>query len=359
MHVFCSLMDMINAGTYPIYFPESPAGMLDDFLSNASYSQVFLLADDHTAAACVPRLGDGLPEPIVISHGEGHKTLASCQSIWEQLTESHADRKSLLINVGGGMIGDLGGFAASCYKRGMDFIQVPTSLLSMVDASVGGKTGVNFDQYKNQVGAFSNPAAVFICPAFLDTLPARELVSGYAEVLKHCLIADQPRWDELTQVADLNQIDWAGLIADSVKVKLSIVTEDPFEKGPRKALNFGHTVGHALESFFLYDGPSALLHGEAVLLGMLCESWISWRRGLITAKDWKDIAEYIGSLARESALTQPDRLRIAHLATQDKKNVGKRILCTLLDGIGGFRIDQEISTEEILDSLNTVFPYTP
>ncbi|MCL4110633.1 UNVERIFIED_CONTAM: hypothetical protein GTU68_057254 [Idotea baltica] len=333
--------------------------MLNSFLEESHYSQVFVLADDHTAAACVPRLGNKLPAPVVIPHGEAHKTLASCTHIWEALTAAHADRRSVLINVGGGLIGDLGGFAASCYKRGMDFIQVPTSLLSMVDASVGGKTGVNFDQYKNQVGAFSNPAAVFICPPFLETLPPREVVSGYAEVLKHCLIADQPRWEMLSATADLDQIEWASLIADSVQVKLKIVAEDPFEKGPRKALNFGHTVGHALESFFMYKGAESLLHGEAVLLGMLCESWISWRRDLISETEWKSIAAYLGSLVNASALTRPDRLRIGHLATQDKKNVGKRILCTLLDGIGGFRIDQEISTADILDSLNIVFPLTP
>ena len=157
----------------------------------------------------------------------------------------------------------------------------------------------------------------------------------------------------------MSQIDWPDLIPDSIRVKLDIVTEDPLEHGPRKALNFGHTVGHAIESFFIEEAPSPFLHGEAVLLGMLCESWISWQRGLISEVEWKDIAHYVGLLAREPALTQPERLQIARLAIQDKKNEGQRILCTLLSGIGGFKINQEISIQDILDSLAVVCPITP
>ncbi len=352
-------MEKIKAGSYSIVLGGDLHFQLTEFLKAAGYSQVFLLADDHTVVDCFPLLGMDSLAPVVIPHGEMHKTIASCESVWQHLTEAGADRKAVLINVGGGMIGDLGGYAASCYKRGIDFIQVPTSLLSMVDASVGGKTGVNFAHFKNQVGLFRDPAAVFIHPSFLQTLPERELLSGYAEVLKHCLIADRSRWEYLIEVADISQIEWSGLIADSVRVKLAIVTEDPFEKGPRKALNFGHTVGHALESFYMEDSSATLLHGEAVLLGMLCESWISWQRDLLTKTEWDSIAFYLRSVAPKLYPNEADRLNIAQLATQDKKNEGKRILCTLLNGIGGFKINQEISIREILDSLDAIFPVKP
>lgn len=351
-------MENINAGTYSITLGGKPSEQLKNLIQAKGYSQVFLLADDHTAESCVPLLGDGFPNPIVIPHGETHKTIASCIRIWQHLTDASADRKAVLVNVGGGLIGDLGGYAASCFKRGIDFIQMPTSLLSMVDASVGGKTGVNFDHYKNQVGLFRDPAAVIIDPKFLETLPQRELLSGYGEVLKHCLIADRPRWEQLILNKDNAQIQWNELIADSVRVKLAIVTEDPFELGPRKALNFGHTVGHALETFYMNSAPGTLLHGEAVLLGILCESWISLQRQLISQAEWGSIASYIGKIAVALEVAPADRNAIAQLATQDKKNEGKRILCTLLDGIGGFKINQEISLSEILDSLNVIFPIT-
>lgn len=349
-------MERINAGSYSIVLGGDLRLQLDEFLQTKGYSQFFILSDDHTAELCYPLLGKGFPSPIVIPHGEAHKTIASCELIWQHLTDARADRKAVMINVGGGLIGDLGGCAASCYKRGIDFIQVPTSLLSMVDASVGGKTGVNFSHYKNQIGLFRDPAAVFIDSAFLDTLPQRELISGYGEVLKHCLIADRSRWEHLTQVQNIGDLDWDSLIADSVRVKLAIVTEDPYEKGPRKALNFGHTIGHALESYFMDHTSISILHGEAVLLGILCESWISFQRNLINGQEWKSIATYVRSISAPPVLGPAERLPIAQLATQDKKNEGKRILCTLLDGIGGFRINQEISIQEILNSLNAIFP---
>ncbi len=352
-------MNTINAGSYEIHSVQELIPALKRFLEAKEYSQVFVLADDHTAEVCVPLIGPDYPDPIVIPHGEKHKTIASCEVIWKHLTDAGADRKAVLLNVGGGLIGDLGGFAASTYKRGIDFVQIPTSLLAMVDASVGGKTGVNFDHFKNQVGAFKDPAAVFIYPTFLNSLPQRELESGFAEVIKHCLIADRPRWETLLQQEDISQMDWAALIPESVQVKLSIVQQDPFEKGPRKALNFGHTIGHAIESYFIEEAPSPFLHGEAVILGMLAEAWISWHRGLISQSEWEQIARYLGLLAREPALRQPERLQIARLALQDKKNEGKRILCTLLDGIGGFKINQEITVQDILDSLAVICPITP
>ncbi len=350
-------MEIINAGSYSIVLGlgEGLRVQLNEFFKSRRYSQTFVLADDHTVEHCFPLLGLDHIAPIVVPSGEVYKTITSCEHVWRHLTVAGADRKSVLINVGGGLVGDLGGFAASCYKRGIDHIQVPTSLLSMVDASVGGKTGVNFNHFKNQIGHFQNPAAVFIYPAFLQTLPRRELISGYAEVLKHCLIADSSRWHFLAETADISEIEWDSLIADSVRVKLAIVMDDPFEEGSRKALNFGHTVGHALESFYMKNPFTTLLHGEAVLLGMLCESWISWQHGLLTAKEWDSISSYICPIAPSVNIHQTDRLTIAQIAMQDKKNEGDRILCTLLNGIGKFKIDQEISVQEVMESLSATF----
>ena len=210
---------------------------------------------------------------IEIPSGEEHKNLEKCQLIWNALSSHHFDRNSLLINLGGGVVGDMGGFAASTYKRGIDFIQIPTSLLAMVDASVGGKLGIDFAYLKNQIGVFNNPKAVLINPVFLNSLPNNQLLSGFAEVVKHALIEDKCYWKEIT-TTPLEKMNWESIILQSIVIKNNIVTQDPLEKGERKKLNFGHTFGHAIESFYLKLGKP-ILHGEAISLGMILESNLS------------------------------------------------------------------------------------
>ena len=349
----------LDAGDYGIHIGLGCLHALPEFIANGGYTSVFILCDENTEALCLPHLRSILPDPpaIVISPGELHKSLTSASHIWESLTAARADRRSLLVNLGGGLVGDIGGFAASCYKRGIDFIQVPTTLLAMVDASVGGKTGLNFEHFKNQVGLFRNPKAVFANPAFLDTLPPAELLSGYAELLKHSLISDAARWESLADSREFPQ-PWTPFIAESIGIKLAIVQEDPFEAGPRKSLNFGHTIGHAIESH-LMESAAPLLHGEAVAIGMVCEAFISQQRALISAQDLNSIASTLIGLFGHRQLPASDFGILVALALQDKKNKGGHILCTLLQGIGGYIVDQAIDQADIESALsyyNTLQP---
>lgn len=341
----------LEAGSYTIHVGSGSLAALPALIEAGGYTSTFVLCDTHTAALCLPRLLELLPDlkVITISPGELHKDLRSCSHIWQTLTSSRADRKSLLLNLGGGLVGDIGGFAASCYKRGIDFVQIPTTLLAMVDASVGGKTGINFDHYKNQVGLFRNPQAVFADPTFLDTLPPRELRSGYAELLKHCLIADAARWEKLADLTGYPQ-PWTPFIADSIAVKLAIVTEDPFEKGPRKALNFGHTIGHAIESH-LMESHEPLLHGEAIAIGMVCEAYISFSRDLLSQSELDWIGRVVLRIFGHRSIPESDFPQLSALSLQDKKNHGGQILCTLLHGIGAFAVDQAIVERDIVLSL--------
>lgn len=253
------------------------------------YSGVFILTDEHTHRHCLPvflqKSGLSRATPLtVIKPGEAQKTLGTCEKIWQAMFDARLDRKALVINLGGGVIGDMGGFCAATFKRGIDFVQVPTTLLAMTDAAIGGKLGIDFQGLKNAVGVFRNPAAVFADPAFLHTLPPRELHSGFAEVVKHACIGDPALWARLQQLTPdgltaLSENAWLELLYASMAVKVRIVTEDPLEKGIRALLNFGHTVGHAVESYFLQtDDP--LTHGEAVAIGMDCEAPDSWRATL-------------------------------------------------------------------------------
>jgi 3-dehydroquinate synthase len=279
-----------------------------------------------------------------------HKNLATCSLIWEEMTRLQLSRQALLINVGGGVIGDMGGFCAGVYKRGIAFVQVPTTLLSQVDASVGGKTGVDFNGFKNHLGVFQIPEKVFIVPAFLQTLPAREIRSGYAEIIKHWFIAKAASFAAQKAIG-LHTKDWKALIEESVAIKAAVVAADPLEKGLRKVLNFGHTIGHAIETFFLNQGGPDLLHGEAIAIGMICESYLSHRKGLLPAGELKAIEEFILGIYGRVAIAATDLLPISALALQDKKNTGTVIKCTLLNGIGQAVYDQPISLEEIRDSI--------
>ena len=322
-------------------------------LRQAPPSRLFVLADANTARDCYPPLRAHLPahELLTIAAGEAHKTLATCVEVWAWLTAHHADRHALLLCLGGGVLTDLGGFCAATYKRGLRCVGVPTTLLAQVDAAVGGKTGVDFEGFKNHIGVFQEPEAVFMEPAFLATLPLGELRSGYAEVIKHALIADAAAFAGLRGQQVAAVADWTPLIRHSVALKAGIVAQDPHERGPRKLLNFGHTVGHALESYLLARPGRAVRHGEAVAAGLICESWLSAGRGLLSAAGLGQVREVVGASFEALQFTEDEVDTIAAYALHDKKNQGDVINCTLLRGLGNGVFDQPVTLGEIADSL--------
>ena len=337
------------------------SGNLERDLVNAiaecEHDKIFILTDQTTHDMCLPKLQNFLclkgAQSIVIKAGDTNKTLDSLAEVWTALSQGGATRHSLMINLGGGMVTDLGGFAASTFKRGIDFINIPTTLLAMVDASVGGKTGINFGGLKNEIGVFSDSKFVIINTQFLDTLDHDNICSGYAEMLKHGLISDDKHWVELVGF-NLAQPDLAQLqrmVAESIKVKERIVTEDPHEHGIRKALNLGHTVGHALESFAMKHGRP-VLHGYAVAYGMVCELYLSARKtGFPTDKMHQTVRFILDHYGR-LPYTCDDYPELLELMRHDKKNTSGIINFTLLGGIGDIRINQTATKEEIEEALD-------
>jgi 3-dehydroquinate synthase len=318
-----------------------------------NYSNIAVLVDENTKNHCYPILQTLLPPHrlIEIQSGEEQKHLQTCTKIWQLLTDAEFDRKSLLINLGGGVIGDMGGFCAATYKRGIDFVQVPTTLLSQVDASVGGKLGIDFGAFKNHIGVFQEPAKVLIDTIFLKTLPQRELRSGFAEVIKHCLIADQYAWEKLIK-KDLADQDWQEIVSHSVGIKYQIVMQDPKEKGLRKILNFGHTVGHAVEGFYLTcSQEEKFLHGEAIAIGMIAEAWLARQKGFISEEDLVQISRYIVHIFGKTHIKESYFDAIVKNAFQDKKNEKGIILASLLEKIGKANYDIPISPQEMSASL--------
>jgi 3-dehydroquinate synthase len=325
------------------------AGVLPEAIQ--SYAQIAVLVDENTKIHCYPLLKPHLNPHLLIEiwSGEENKNLQTCIQIWQQLTDNEFDRKSLLINLGGGVIGDMGGFCAATYKRGIDFIQIPTTLLAQVDASVGGKLGIDFGIFKNHIGVFQEPQKVLVDATFLQTLSYRELRSGFAEVIKHCLIADQEAWKMLI-TKDLEHQNWQEIIAHSLAIKNKVVEIDPRETGVRKILNFGHTVGHAVESFFLYT-KGKLLHGEAIAVGMICEAWLASEKGFIEKTELLEIQGYILSIYDKIDINEADFEAIIHNTFQDKKNEKGIVLCSLLAQIGKANYDILVSPTEIKASL--------
>ncbi len=315
-----------------------------------SYEKIAVLVDENTRLACYPRIQSQLPfhHLIEIPSGEENKTLPSCQKIWEAMTTLEMDRHSLLIIIGGGVLGDMGGFCAATFKRGIDFMLVPTTLLSQVDASIGGKLGIDFNHYKNHIGVFQQPIATVVDVSFLKTLSTRELRSGYAEVLKHALIRDESMWNDL-KAKPMEEQDWEVLVRQNVAIKSTITEEDPKEKGVRKLLNFGHTIGHAIESHFLKK--TKILHGEAIAAGMIAEAWISRTRSMLSQHAFDEIREVILSAYGKIAIAEDEIESITALTLQDKKNQGNRILCVLPTKIGEAQIDCEISPDEVKNSI--------
>ena len=327
------------------------AAPLAEWLQQRSPSAVAVFTDHHTHHHCYPLLASHLPPHVVatVPAGEIHKTLDTCQTLWRFMTEHRLDRHALVLNLGGGVLGDMGGFCAATYKRGVDFVQLPTTLLAQVDAAVGGKLGVDFMGFKNHVGVFAPPAAVFIGTDFLRTLPAQQVRSGFAEVIKHCLIADGAAWDELRQTPfrDHDLLPW---VRHSVALKQAITQRDPRERGERKLLNFGHTVGHAVESHFL-TRPHPLLHGEAVAVGMWCEAYLSARQAGLTAAHFQAIAGYLHATYPRVPLTAADVEAIVPLTLQDKKNRGGQLLTVLLDAPGRARYDCPLTLDDTREAL--------
>jgi 3-dehydroquinate synthase len=294
---------------------------------------------------------DNIPK-IVLPAGEENKKLSSVAAIWEFLSNSGADRKSVLFNVGGGMLTDLAGFAASTFKRGIDFVNIPTTLLSQVDASVGGKTGINFNSLKNEIGTFREPEVVVIYPPFLQTLDKCNLLSGYAEMIKHGLIYNPEHLTELMEfdLENINHYEIQELIRHSVEVKKYFVASDPFEKNIRKALNFGHTIGHAFESYAMKQ-EHPVLHGYAVAWGMISELFLSVETCGFPVEDADRISRWIIQLYGKPDPHSFDFSGLTELMQHDKKNENNRINFTLLSGIGQFEINQNCSKEQITESL--------
>lgn len=325
---------------------------LPAFLSSHDFSDIAVIADNHTFRFCYPDLKALLPKHtlIRIKSGEEQKHIATCELIWDALTRANFDRHALVLNLGGGVIGDMGGFCAATYKRGIAFAQLPTTLLAQVDASVGGKLGIDFRGFKNHIGVFQQPDAVLIDPAFLSTLPERELRSGFAEIIKHCLIADAAMWEEIRR-RDLDEQDWSTLVAHSVAVKKRIVAQDPTEKGLRKILNFGHTLGHAVETYFLNQPRKRLLHGEAIAVGMIAEAFIAFQKKMFDQELLSATEEYIFSVYGNVKLSDEDIEPILALTLQDKKNRGSQVRMALLDGPGSCAYDIPVTAAEMRKGL--------
>jgi 3-dehydroquinate synthase len=350
-------MQTILANNYPIHFNENGYEALNSFLSESKYSNIFIIVDNNTEEFCLskflPYLQTDLTiEIIEFEAGEPNKNIETCVQLWNVLTELGADRKSLVINLGGGVVTDLGGFVASTFKRGVDFIHIPTTLLSMVDASVGGKNGVDLGNLKNQIGVINVPKMVLIDTQYLDTLSKSEMRSGLAEMLKHGLIYDTDYWEKFLDLKAIDFADFDELIYRSVAIKNEIVTEDPTEKNIRKALNFGHTLGHAIESYFLEnENKTTLLHGEAIAIGMILESYISLEKGLLTSNEYQVIKSTIKAIYDAVVFEENDIAPILELLIHDKKNEYGNIQFALIDGIGKIKINQSVENNLILKAF--------
>jgi len=353
-NTYAENMDTIYSISYPIYFDNS-LDELVKFVERGNYSRFFVLTDENTGKHCLPMVKEKFgPDAdfdiIEINAGEESKDIDFCIGVWKMLIDFGADRQSLLINLGGGVISDLGGFAASTFKRGIDFVHVPTTLLSQVDASVGGKTGIDINSIKNIIGTFTQPKAVFVEYSFIETLPARQILSGLAEMLKHGLIADAAYW-EMLKNSDLKK-PGADLIYLSIAIKNRVVIEDPHEKGIRKSLNFGHTIGHAIETYSLLNDKDPLSHGEAIAIGMICEAYISHKRTGFSKAELDEVTAVFSNLYPRYELKESYNDSLYEIMLKDKKNQNGKINCTLLETIGKCSIDNICTKEELFEALS-------
>ncbi|APZ47607.1 3-dehydroquinate synthase [Polaribacter reichenbachii] len=347
-------MQTIQAVSYPVHFQEESYKALSNLIEENNYSTIFILVDENTLEHCYPKFIPNLStdkkiELIEIESGEINKNLETCIGVWNAITELGGDRKSLLITLGGGVITDLGGFVASCFKRGIDFVNIPTTLLSMVDASVGGKTGVDLGVLKNQIGLFANPEMVIVDNAYLETVAPREIKSGTAEIIKYGVTYDINLFNEIKDNKDLNISD---LIFRSVEIKNEVVLQDPREKNLRKILNFGHTLGHAIESFYLEsEDKENLTHGEAIAIGMVCECYMSAKLLGFPEEKVTDVKDVVVSIYDKTTLLKEDFSSILDLLKHDKKNVNGQVNFVLLNDFEDFKIDCKVPEALIIESM--------
>ena len=342
----------MNAKEHAIFFGDSRVFIRS--LELEKYTQVFVLCDENTEKHCLPLITEALSpvayQVVRVAAGERHKTLTTCQLVWEQLVRHGADRHSALINLGGGVVTDLGGFCAASYMRGIDFVHIPTSLLAQVDASIGGKTGIDFLAYKNLIGSFSMPRATCVDTSFLDTLPKRELTNGAVEVWKHALIADNAMWRSLCNQSFPESKQLPQLVKESVEIKQNIVLKDPLESGHRKLLNFGHTIGHALERLAL-SLNNDIGHGEAVAFGMIAASRLSQHYADLSGEERVEIEKtlfpYVSFLPEEQQVEE-----IINNIKLDKKNKSGTFLFTLLDKIGVGRVDVAVAPDDVRSAIH-------
>jgi len=348
----------IKSSNYEIIFGQEGYTSLNELIKSQKYSKLFLITDTNSNEFCSNRLLSEIAtettiEIIEFENGEINKNIATCLEIWNALSELGGDRKSLIINLGGGVVTDLGGFVASTFKRGIDFINIPTTLLAMVDASIGGKNGVDLGHLKNQIGVINNPKLVLIDAEFLTTLPQPEMKSGLAEMLKHGLIFDKKYWEQFLDLSKIDFTDFDQLIYDSIVIKNTIVMQDPTEIGIRKALNFGHTLGHAIESYFLENEYKIrLLHGEAIAVGMILESYISMKKNLISLKDYQIIKTTINNIFEKITFDENDLQPIMDLLIHDKKNEYGMVQFALLQNIGEVIYDQVVENKTITEAFD-------
>ena len=350
-------MKKIKTNHYDIFISNQNSSLINKFISKNKYSKVFILVDSNTNKYCLDLFLEkhlsGIDFKIVkIKEGEENKNTKNLYSAWAKISKLGGDRNSLLINLGGGLVSDLGGFVASTYNRGIDFINVPTTLLSIVDASIGGKVGINIGRLKNQVGVFNYPKLILIDTSFLETLPKREINSGFAEMLKHGLIFEKNYYKTLSELKNIDSKLSTELIYNSIKIKNEVVNRDPKEKNFRKILNFGHTLGHAIESHFLGKKKTkTLLHGEAISIGMILESYISYKILKLPYEQCKNIKQTINNNFKKVKINKEDLKSIVRLIKFDKKNRGEKVLFVLLYEIGKIKIDIEVPKKIVIESF--------
>lgn len=346
-------MTAIQHADHKIHF-NTQLSALKNLIEQKKYSKVFVFTDRNTSEFCLPVfrafLDDFIDFDLIETEpGEENKNIDFCIGIWSTLLDFEADRKCLMINLGGGVITDMGGFVASTYKRGIDFINVPTTLLSMVDASVGGKTGIDISNVKNIIGTFALPQAVFVETEFLKTVSKRELLSGFAEMIKHGLIMDADYY-LLLQRSDYTQVE-ATAIHRSVEIKNDVVTTDPQEKGLRKILNYGHTIGHAIETYALTNEKNPLTHGEAIAIGMVCEAHLSHTNNTLGTEELANISNYILSLYPKYNIPEEGFDKLLQYMQSDKKNENGQIMFSLLSNIGACSYNCRTTRNDILASF--------
>lgn len=346
------MSQLIKNSDHVIYFGSSAWSQLNEQISQGQWSTIFVLTDKASQQFCLPIFEQHINKDNInilsIPQGEGSKSIKWTQKLWEKLAQSGADRKSLVVNLGGGVVTDIGGFVASTFRRGIEFINIPTTLLAMVDAAIGGKTGIDLGVLKNQIGVVAQPKAIFIFPVFLETLPPRELASGWMEMVKHGFISNDEYLDECLISPELGRKNIENLIWTSVQIKNEVVSEDPLENGRRKTLNFGHTLGHAIESYCLDHYPeNHIKHGEAIGIGMILALYLSHITQGFSKEKLKHYCVTLGQMLPNYKFDLKAQKTIIDYLKHDKKNTHGRVNFILLKDVGQYVLDCQITNEQI------------